>query len=820
MTARQKSKLRKKARSARRAAKAQSIAAKAKAQKGADQGGKSARDEPSSSSQQSGKGKAAEKNSGFGAQFSDVHPSSPQAQGQGQGKTPTTARRGDGPLSSLTDATPSYTPPWEAREARRGGGGFQFGRSAPLASPMELVPDDMVPVMRNLRDPDQAGGGEAASSTSSSRLTVEGRLTADEIRFRPVQPLRSMHVANLAHGLDRVLFNPGVHVVRDARTGIYNYDPSLTKIPDVDLFDFQVLTPYVTSSQDKELRTLAQRHRAQFCGSTSSLTAMLSQVYFLVSGWKSPDFSAYSESFRDERRDFTDGARLPASIVLRPSAAEGDNARETPTRYAVDADKATGSNSESSNYVLTQLGKSMEKMLTVSPEEFQKYLRVNRPDVIPVDAKPESEAYHYALAGKSFLMRSQLDCSDDRLPGKTFDLKSRAVITIRSDRANWVEASGYQIKHMTGLYESFERERYDMTRAAFLKYYLQARIGCMDGIFVAYHNAARFFGFEYFPIEEMAKQIFGTVEMADQAFKLSIGLSERVLERATELYPGEQVHLTLDTQEISEQGDNPDCMRVFVQRAGREGEAESEREVRYFDVVVDRFVNGRYARGAIDFKSKALEQEARGNDGGGGANTAAEESSTSTPPPPPSLTLDYAVVLRDDVPASTVRNYLSLIRAKQTSISQLVMPNIDAVNDRERRLQAELARNPLALQRYAADKKSGVAIGLPRAPGQVDLFSVDEGGVVADESDVGAKDTGDAPSVNAASSPSPSPPPSSLQSSPSPSPQSSSSNIHYSWRKPSRRIDSLRELSRKGAASLLQEEERNGGEPEMYERRS
>jgi hypothetical protein len=38
---------------------------------------------------------------------------------------------------------------------------------------------------------------------------------------------------------------------------------------------------------------------------------------------------------------------------------------------------------------------------------------------------------------------------------------------------------------------------YDMSRAAFLKYSMQVRIGDMDGIFVAYHNTARIFGFQY-----------------------------------------------------------------------------------------------------------------------------------------------------------------------------------------------------------------------------------------------------------------------------------------------------------------------------------
>lgn len=136
-------------------------------------------------------------------------------------------------------------------------------------------------------------------------------------------------------------------------------------------------------------------------------------------------------------------------------------------------------------------------------------------------------------------MRSQLDCHDHRLPGKgTFDIKTRAALVIRHDRANYEaslqstlpaqpcvyllglidtqENSAYDIHKLTGLKESFEKECvvmqfsrvrsgahflvlrfYDMSRAAFLKYSMQVRIGDMDGIFVAYHNTARIFGFQY-----------------------------------------------------------------------------------------------------------------------------------------------------------------------------------------------------------------------------------------------------------------------------------------------------------------------------------
>jgi hypothetical protein len=70
-----------------------------------------------------------------------------------------------------------------------------------------------------------------------------------------------------------------------------------------------------------------------------------------------------------------------------------------------------------------------------------------------------------------FALRSQLDCFDSRLPGTgVFDIKTRAVMTIRHDLLNFEESSGYQIHTLQGLVESFEKEYYDLIRSAFLKY--------------------------------------------------------------------------------------------------------------------------------------------------------------------------------------------------------------------------------------------------------------------------------------------------------------------------------------------------------------
>lgn len=62
----------------------------------------------------------------------------------------------------------------------------------------------------------------------------------------------------------------------------------------------------------------------------------------------------------------------------------------------------------------------------------------------------------------------------------------------------------------------------------------------MDGIFVAYHNTQRVFGFEYVPVSQMDEALFGSPEEGDKVFKLCLGYMEQVLEDATAAFP-EQV---------------------------------------------------------------------------------------------------------------------------------------------------------------------------------------------------------------------------------------------------------------------------------------
>ncbi len=149
-------------------------------------------------------------------------------------------------------------------------------------------------------------------------------------------------------------------------------------------------------------------------------------------------------------------------------------------------------------------------------------------------------------------MRSQLDAYDPRVPGTgMFDLKTRAVISIRMDAKGYEKGLGYEIRQRFGQWASFEREYFDMIRSAFLKYSLQVRMGRMDGIFVAFHNTQRIFGFQYIPLTEMDLALHGTDnrQLGDHEFKVSLKLLNELLDRATQKWPEKSLRLHFETRQ-------------------------------------------------------------------------------------------------------------------------------------------------------------------------------------------------------------------------------------------------------------------------------
>ncbi|KAL8692859.1 MAG: hypothetical protein Q9224_003874 [Gallowayella concinna] len=361
------------------------------------------------------------------------------------------------------------------------------------------------------------------------------KVAASELEISALD-LEQPPVPRLSYGLERVLFNPGVYHLQDPRSRVFNFDPYLQTIMPVAEFNFDALKEYITSSRDTALRDLAESHSKRYVGSSSSMTSALAHFHYLLSQWRSINTKMLSREFPEQQRaKFTEIQRSPSAIFLKWRNGT----------YAIDADKEfAGAN------VLMLLGKSMEKLLTLKTEDFERY-RKSSSERVSEEEQKAPESYHYSTMG-DFIMRSQLDAHDPRLPGTgMFDLKTRAVVSVRMDATHYEEGAGYQIRSRQGEWESYEREYFDMIRSAFLKYSLQVRMGRMDGIFVAFHNTDRIFGFQYISLSEMDSTIHGQWDttLGDQEFKLSISLLNDILNKATEKYPGTSLRLHFETRE-------------------------------------------------------------------------------------------------------------------------------------------------------------------------------------------------------------------------------------------------------------------------------
>ncbi|KAJ3130409.1 hypothetical protein HK100_008084 [Physocladia obscura] len=393
------------------------------------------------------------------------------------------------------------------------------------------------------------------------------RISSTPFLFEKIVHEKTKHieVAQLAHGLDRVLFNPGVHYLKDPRTNHFNFDESLYVVTQPEDFNFESLPPYKIASGDPILKELALKHKMKYYSSTSSITNLLAQLYNSISLNQELNLSSLSTAFMNEKVNFTLMQRKPTSAILK--FYDG--------LYSVDSEK-NSNETPAENEILMQQGKSLEKLLTASPKEYKMHLNSAN---LPLGHKfPTEEAFHYAKF-ENFLLRSQLDCYDDRLPGKTFDVKTRATVAIRMDPGDFKNNTDYEITRMKGLISSFEREYYDMARSAMLKYNLQVRIGNMDGIFVCYHNTATIFGFQYISREEMNDVLFGGTQMGDAAFALSIKWLEKILDAAVAKYYGNDIRLTINVH------NNPNQITFYAEPMTH---PEGEGSLTKFNVSVNR----------------------------------------------------------------------------------------------------------------------------------------------------------------------------------------------------------------------------------------
>lgn len=68
----------------------------------------------------------------------------------------------------------------------------------------------------------------------------------------------------------------------------------------------------------------------------------------------------------------------------------------------------------------------------------------------------------------------------------------------------------------------------------------------MDGIFIAFHNTVKIFGFQYLSISAMDDRLFGSRLAGDRIFAKCVELLENISESIVSIWPGQASSLYVD----------------------------------------------------------------------------------------------------------------------------------------------------------------------------------------------------------------------------------------------------------------------------------
>ena len=247
----------------------------------------------------------------------------------------------------------------EANNTEKGDGKGADAKNG--AKPAEKAPaqDAAKGGNKKAASPKQAAA-KSSSPPKKKKKAVEEDLEVHTIAAPSLEltavPQPPLDVPRLSYNLDRCLFKPGVYPMQDSRSRVFNFDPYLATIMPTHEFDFTALKSFVSSSEDTSLIAHAAANNKKYSGSTSSMSSMLSHFHYLLSAWRPINPAHTSRSFVPESTNFTALSQAPAATFLRWKNGI----------YAVDSDKQF----DTAN-ILSMLGRSLEKLLTLPREEYR-----------------------------------------------------------------------------------------------------------------------------------------------------------------------------------------------------------------------------------------------------------------------------------------------------------------------------------------------------------------------------------------------------------------------------------------------------------------
>ena len=227
-----------------------------------------------------------------------------------------------------------------------------------------------------------------------------------DVHSNTIEPIENdwqefSRVSTLVNQLDIVIKQPGIYPTSE----IVKLDPKLytffNRLPAYSQINEECISPYYPPGQDQNLQRMAAQFGCKYMMSTSTVSSILSHIYYAISNHKSPHFNNLSEAYDREALKFMISQRKPNTIFL----TQVDRHKKL---YSIDGDSGF---IEPSNVVLLKMGKYMEKMLTTDWKYFNDHyvldLKTNRPKVEmsreDKDKLYEEDYFRYMRSGKLFL---------------------------------------------------------------------------------------------------------------------------------------------------------------------------------------------------------------------------------------------------------------------------------------------------------------------------------------------------------------------------------------------------------------------------------
>jgi Mitochondrial protein Pet127 len=142
----------------------------------------------------------------------------------------------------------------------------------------------------------------------------------------------------------------------------------------------------------------------------------------------------------------------------------------------------------------------------------------------------------------------------------------------------------------------------------------QARIGNMDGVLVAHHNASRIFGFQYIPLSEMEARLYGSPSRGERVFEKCVLLLEEVMSEIIGCFPN-QVRaisfsglpsLSNDLQSVRcliETHERKGVMTIWVEPEDHDEETNGSRPIVQLDVLCSNYLGKDAVRGSTAISS-------------------------------------------------------------------------------------------------------------------------------------------------------------------------------------------------------------------------